>query len=178
MCREPRTHCLCHFTNCLAGPHTQERQNLRNFNNNAKNSDQHRFVLEPIEHFLQLKHQLGTDGKNRWNRKHAKKRTNKKNYDSEPLPLATSTPRTRSGGVMKGTFDKKHRLRAVSFLGIRACARCQSYWSSERGLERTKGLNSSGSGLHAVPTRLHTLHLTLLSRKNRSDSRKENILLL
>ena len=38
----------------------------------SRNNDQHRFVLEPIEHFPQLKHQLGTDEKKHWNRKHAK----------------------------------------------------------------------------------------------------------
>ena len=53
--------------------------------------------------------------------------TNKKNDGSEPQPLATSTPHTRNGGVMKGTFDKNHKLQAVSLLGIRAYARCQSH---------------------------------------------------
>ena len=67
---------------------------------------------------------------------------------------------------MKGTFDKNHKLQAVSLLGIRAYARCQSHKSSKRGLERTNEANSSGSGLHTVPTLSHTLHLALLARNN------------
>ena len=35
----------------------------------------------------------------------------KNNMDTEPQPLATSTPRTRNGGVRKGTFDKHHNFR-------------------------------------------------------------------
>ena len=67
-------------------------------------------------------------GKNHWNRKHANPNHNKQEEQySEPLPLATSTPRTRNGSVMKGTFDKNHKLQAVSLLGIRAYARCQSH---------------------------------------------------
>ena len=37
--------------------------------------------------------------------------TNKKDAGTEPQPLATSTPRTRNGGVRKGTFDKNHNFR-------------------------------------------------------------------
>ena len=60
--------------------------------------------------------------------KHANPNHNKQEEQySEPLPLATSTPRTRNGSVMKGTFDKNHKLQAVSLLGIRAYARCQSH---------------------------------------------------
>ena len=47
--------------------------------------------------------------------------TKKKTDGAEPHSLATSTPRTRNGGVMKGTFDKNHKLQAVLFLGILAC---------------------------------------------------------
>ena len=53
--------------------------------------------------------------------------TKKKTDGAEPHSLATSTPRTRNGSVMKGTFDKNHKLQAVSLLGIRAYARCQSH---------------------------------------------------
>ena len=37
--------------------------------------------------------------------------TDEKDAGTEPQPLDTSTPRTRNGGVRKGSYDKHHNFR-------------------------------------------------------------------